>query len=134
VLFALILIGVVATVIFLSARRRLSTWMLLAATGLLVAGGLAWAHEPSHRHAPVVPSVALAPLASESADALGVTVSQTSGSHGEATVAFVGSDRATPVDTGTGPYHPPALVLLALGGAAGLTGFLLRKRSPRSAA
>jgi len=130
VLLALILIGVVATVIFLSARRRSSTWMFLAAIGLLVAGGLAWAHEPSHRHAPVPPSFAPAPLANESADALGVTVSQTSGSHSEATATFVSSDRATPVDTGSGPDHRPALVLLALGAAAGLTGFLLRRRSP----
>jgi hypothetical protein len=130
VLLALILIGVVAAVIFLSARRRLSTWMFLAAIGLLLTCGLAWSREPSHRHAPIPRKVVLAPAVNESTDPLQASPSQTAGSHGKATITFVSSDSAPPVDTGSGPNHEPALALAAVGTSVGLAGFVVRRRKP----
>jgi hypothetical protein len=140
VLLALTLVGGIAAVVFLGSRRRLSTWLLIGSVGLFVAGCVMWAHEPAHRHAPttavgaLVPAVRLAPAEGVTGDVYAAQQSTDLGARAGVTITFTSSDAALPVDTGSGPDHRPAFAVLALGGAVGLIGLVLRRRTPRAEA
>ena len=129
VVVALALVAALAAVVFLSAKRRASTWLMLSAVALAAVGVALWTHAPLHRHVSTgvtIVSIRVADSATRSQPA-----TRSAGTSASVALAASGLS-ADPRISGSEPNHAPAIVVFAIGGSAGLLGLVLRRRPARS--
>jgi hypothetical protein len=137
VVLALGLAGTIAVIVFVTRRRRLSTWLLVGAVCTIAIGGVVWSHEDAptavftDRYAvPNGPSVrAIGAPAREPMDSGLVECGQDCRGTQGVVIFTSGPGR---VEAVSGPNRAPAIGLFTAAGAMGLAAFVMirRRRGP----
>jgi hypothetical protein len=126
VVLALGLIGAIALIVFVTAKRRLSTWLIVGAVCMIGIGGVAWSHE--HRTTTLwTDTVRFGPGPQDHTTIAGT---HPVSSH-SATVEFIAGDATQTTGAGN---HAPAIALFAVGSVMGASALIMiRRRRARSA-